>query len=137
MSKVSLQMDWMHLYQILHHCNLEIVITMNLMLTLFTSRPSAVSTHPFKEEEDEGRHHGVVRAVVQSLRVLLVVVPVVSPSSPGSEDHDGAPDEHHEVHDGHHSAGHLVDGKADLLPAVNLAVPLGAPLVDLSPGVDG
>merc|ERR550525_1185727 len=55
----------------------------------------------------------------------------------GSEDHAGAPDEHHEVHDGHHSAGHLVDGKADLLPAVNLAVPLGAPLVDLSPGVDG
>ena len=50
------------------------------------------TTHPSKDEEDEGKHHGTVRAVVQ-LPVLLGLVKVVGPRGPGSKHHDGAPDE--------------------------------------------
>ena len=47
------------------------------------------STHPFKDEEDEGKHHGSVGAVVWLLGLALVV----GPRGPGSENHDRAPDE--------------------------------------------
>ena len=100
------------------------------------SQTSVVITHPLKEEEDEGSHHGSVHAVVEPLLRLEAVI-VVGPGGPGSEHHDGAPDQHHEVHDGHDPAGHLVDGHPDLLAAVDLSVPLGALLVHLGPGVDG
>ena len=94
-------------------------------------------THPFNQEEDEGSHHGLVHAVVLLIHVLLVLDVVVSPGGPGSEDDDRAPDEHDEVHQSHHSAGHFVDGHSDLLSAVDLAIPLSTLLVELGPGVDG
>ena len=56
------------------------------------------STHPFKDEENEGKHHGTVRAVVQLL-VLLGLVKVVGPRGPGSKHHDGAPDEKNKLHE--------------------------------------
>ena len=53
------------------------------------------TTHPSKDEEDEGKHHGTVRAVVGVAPQLdkVVVVVFVGPRGPGSEHHDGAPDE--------------------------------------------
>ena len=47
------------------------------------------TTHPFKDEEDEGKHHGSVGAVVRISGIALFVGPL----GPGSEHHGGAPDE--------------------------------------------
>ena len=47
------------------------------------------STHPFKDEEDKGKHHGTVRAFAL----------VVGPRGPGSEHHEGAPDEKNNLHE--------------------------------------
>ena len=71
------------------------------------------------------------------LRLLERPLQVVGPRGPGAKDHDGAPDEHDEVDDGHNPTGHLVDSHANLLTAVNLPVSLSTLLVDLGPGVDG
>ena len=92
--------------------------------------------YPFEDEDDEGSHHGGVLTEVQLLRVALVCVKVISPGSPGPEHHDRAPDEHGEVHDAHHAGGEAVDGHADLLPAVDLAVTLSTLLVHLGPAID-
>ena len=76
-------------------------------------------------------------AEVELLRVGLVGVEVIGPVGPGPEHHDGAPDEHGEVHDGHDAGGEAVDGHAHLLPAVDLTVTLSALLVDLGQGIGG
>ena len=94
-------------------------------------------TYPFNEENWKGENHGLVLAVVQLIHVGVICVQVVGPGGPGTEHHHRAPDEHHEVDDGHDPAGHLVDSHADLLAAVDLPVSLSALLVDLGPGVDG
>ena len=95
-----------------------------------------MTNYPFEDEDDEGGHHGGVLTEVHRLRVLLVHVEVVSPGGPGPEHHDGAPDEHREVHDAHHAGGEAVDGHAHLLSAVDLSVTLSALLVHLGPAID-
>ena len=91
---------------------------------------------PFEDQDDEGSHHGGVGAEVELLRVGLVGVEVIGPGGPGPEHHDGAPDEHGEVYDGHDTGGEAIDGHPDLLAAVDLAIPLRALLVHLGPAVD-
>ena len=112
----------------------------DLKLTLLTVRQVLLVlhlTHPFNEENWKCKNHWLILAVVQVFHVGLIFLQVVSPSRPGTKDHDGSPDKHDKVDDGHHSAGHLVHSHPNLLSAVNLPVPLGTLLVNLGPGVDG
>ena len=66
-----------------------------------------------------------------------ICIQVVSPSSPGSKDHDGSPDEHDELDDDHGQTRKSVETNANLLTGVDPAVPLGPLLVNLGPEVDG
>ena len=68
---------------------------------------------------------------------MMICIQVVSPSSPGSKDHDGSPDEHDELDDDHGQSRISVETDTDRLTGVDPAVPLGPLLVKVSPEVDG
>ena len=95
-----------------------------------------INIYPFEDQDNEGGHHGGVGAVVLVVHISDVLIIVISPGGPGSEDDDRAPDEHGEVHDAHHAGGEAVDGHAHLLPAVDLSVTLSTLLVHLGPAID-
>ena len=96
-----------------------------------------IGTYPLKDEQSKGKNHWRILAEVEVILVLAIFLKVVCPSSPGSEDHHGTPDDHDNLDDDHGQSRESVETNTNRLTGVDPAVSHGPLYVKVSPDVDG